>query len=138
MTDWPDHFCPGCGAAQRPFPRYPWYFCKACLKTACDRDDRTLSFFNTSFGGGFGWAFDDEDVYYTQHSHALCLINRRPVIVHEARFGGIVAEPVPDNAACHAFYSIVDLRNGKRSDKPLEPIKKSSDVTLGKSGGKPH
>ncbi len=94
MSELPPHFCPGCGAERRPFLRYPWYFCKDCLGQACDGAGRTLEFGNVSFSGGFAWRFGDSDpATAVTCTGVICLIRGRPVIVHEARFGGIVAEP---------------------------------------------
>lgn len=97
MTDWPPHFCPGCGESQKPFARYPWYFCQGCLDRATDRDGRRLSFFNASLSGGLGFRAQGLDGWW-EAQPVLCFIDRRPVLVHEARFGGVVAEPIRDVA----------------------------------------
>lgn len=91
----PQHFCPGCGSGQRPFARYPWYFCRACTDSAVDGAGRALVFGNTAVSGGFGWRYADGagDTALTECRGAVCLIRGRPALVHEARFGGIVAEP---------------------------------------------
>ncbi len=96
-----DHFCPGCGAPQRPFARYPWYFCQPCLETATDGEGRRLVFGNALIGGGFTWAYADapQDRDDTA-TNVICLIAGRPVTVGEARFGGVVAEPV-NSASAH-------------------------------------
>lgn len=92
------HLCPGCGAAQKHFARYPWYFCNDCRKTACDRQGRILEFANASISGGLVWRYADDPSHRDERSLAvICAINKRPVVVHEARFGGIVAEPIPDS-----------------------------------------
>lgn len=92
---WDDHFCPGCGAAQRPFERYPWYFCRDCVDLAEDGQGRRLLFYNPSPLGGFAWCYaDDTSMCDDRAARVVCRIRRRPVIVHEARFGGIVAEPL--------------------------------------------
>lgn len=104
----PPHFCPGCGAEQKPFLRYPWHFCNDCRALAVDRGGRRLRFGNTDFGGGFYAAYVDEDHGYPC-SHARCRIGGRPVIVHEARFGGVVAEPIPDMTFGDAFRDVIDF-----------------------------
>ena len=109
MSEWPDHYCPGCGAVQKPFPRYPWHFCTDCRKTAADRDGRVFVFGNTSFGGGFEFGYVDTDARYSCLG-VICLIARRPAYVHEARFGGIVAEPVPDLP--FKRHNVIDVRRG--------------------------
>ena len=92
------HFCPKCGTAQKHFPRYPWYFCKDCVKTASDRNGRKLLFGNVSMSGGLSWRYADDPSQRDDSSlGVICNINQRPVYIHEARFGGIVAEPIPDN-----------------------------------------
>lgn len=108
MTDLPDHFCPGCGAPQKPFPRYPWYFCSACLDLACDGVGRALKFGNASVSGGLVWQYHGEDDWRDAGTIA-CLIHSRPVMVGEARFGGIVAEPLCSNIVGATPYKLVDL-----------------------------
>ena len=109
MSDVPAHFCPGCGVRQKAFLRYPWHFCNECRKTACDRAGRAFVFGNTSFGGGFEFGYADADERY-DCGGVVCLINRRPVYVHEARFGGIVAEPIPDIPFDRR--GVIDVRRG--------------------------
>ena len=95
MNPGPDHFCPGCGAPQKRFDRYPWYFCGACLAEAADRDGRKLVFGNSSVFGGFEWAYaDDPENYDDTATIVICYIRNREVTVQEARFGGIVAQPM--------------------------------------------
>ncbi len=95
MSKGPDHFCPGCGAPQKRFDRYPWYFCGACLATASDRDGRRLVFGNSSIFGGFEWAYaDDPENFDDTATVVICYILERQVTVQEARFGGIVAQPI--------------------------------------------
>lgn len=120
MTDTPNHFCPGCGATQKPFLRYPWYFCQPCIGRAEAGDGRSLKFSNTGFGGGFAFLFDPDRTGYTCGA-ALCEIGGRPVIVHEARFGGIVAEPVPARPLGTMFRNVVDLRGAMPNLDALKP-----------------
>lgn len=95
MENGPDHHCPGCGAPQRRFDRYPWYFCGACLAEAADGDGRRLVFGNTSISGGFAWAYaDDPENRDDTAGIVICRIRERRVTVEEARFGGIVAQPM--------------------------------------------
>ncbi|MEQ8298754.1 MAG: hypothetical protein RIB55_19960 [Nitratireductor sp.] len=94
MTGMDDHFCPGCGKVQRAFARYPWYFCQDCLATAEDGPGRRLVFGNASLSGGLVWGFADDPSRYDDRAIlVICLIRKRRVVVHEARFGGVVAEP---------------------------------------------
>ena len=94
MSDAP-HFCPGCGAERKAFPRYPWHFCTNCRRGATDGAGRRLVFGNVSASGGLCWRYATEDPDAAQVVRAvLCLIGGRPVLVREARFGGVVAEPL--------------------------------------------
>lgn len=95
-----NHYCPGCGASQKAFLRYPWHFCKNCLLLAEDFDGRRLAFGNMSLSGGLYWKLaDSPDVGDDECSRVLCLIHGRPVIVTEARFGGVVAQPLTSESA---------------------------------------
>ena len=88
-----DHFCPGCGKQLRFGPRNPWYFCAGCIATATDARGHPISF----IGMGAEWCYADDhgpDAHDSKATAVLCLISGRPVIVHEARQGGQVAEPV--------------------------------------------
>ncbi|MAW88981.1 MAG: ADP-ribosylglycohydrolase [Phyllobacteriaceae bacterium] len=118
MTRDPDanpHFCPGCGARQRFFPRYPWHFCQACLDRATDAEGRSLVFGNASLSGGLTWAYRNEpDRTDSNALEVVCLIAGRPVLVHEARFGGVVAEPLQDAPAAHRHERTVDLSRHHR------------------------
>lgn len=92
MTDLPGHFCPGCGSPQRSSPRYPWHFCQSCLDTATDGAGARLAFANASLSGGLVWRRAGGD--WQEALAVRCLIAGRPVLVTEARFGGVVAEPI--------------------------------------------
>lgn len=107
MADVADHFCPGCGVQLTPFLRYPWYFCKDCRKKTVDHAGRTLHFGNVSMSGGLTWRIEGQEVTYTSRG-VLCLINKRSVLVGEARFGGTVAQPWTGNF--NRDDKIADLR----------------------------
>lgn len=95
MPEVPGHHCPGCGARLKFNPRYPWHFCSACLARATDVDGRRLVFGNVSLSGGLAWAWaDDPEHRDDEVPGVVCLIDGRPVIISEARFGGVVAEPL--------------------------------------------
>jgi hypothetical protein len=128
MTDEPIHFCPGCGATQKLFARYPWYLCVACLATAEDGEGRRLRFFNTGFSGGLGWSYADEPEMRDDHAvTVVCLIRARPVMITEARFGGVVAQPLtgaPTNVSSGSM--VTDLTRGglKAARERLKPVPK--------------
>lgn len=104
----PDHHCPGCGTPQRAFERYPWYFCQGCLKLAEDGAGNRLEFANASLSGGLVWRrVGSED--WVDVITVICRIKSRPVTVHEARFGGVVAEPLHETRRRDDKYT-TDLR----------------------------
>jgi len=118
MSETPGHFCPGCGAPQRAFLRYPWHFCNSCRKSGVDGAGRGLEFSNASASGGFmfRYAGDGDDGWITCRA-VIALIAGRPVHVTEARFGGIVAEPILDRPL-RDEDRVLDLRRGERVPKP--------------------
>lgn len=73
--------------------RYPWYICALCRERITDAEGRRLEFANTSVSGGFAWRVAGETEFREARGY-LGLLDGRPVRVGEARFGGIVAEPV--------------------------------------------
>lgn len=95
MAEIPGHHHPGCGARLKFNPRHPWHFCGACLSRAADADGRRLVFGNVSLSGGLAWAWADDPEHRDKEvPGVVCLIDARPVLVSEARFGGVVAEPL--------------------------------------------
>ena len=108
MRDIANHHCPGCGTEQSSVPRYPWYFCPDCLKLAEDEAGNRLEFSNASMSGGLVWRYaGDED--WRETGAVACLIKGRPVMVQEARFGGITAEPLREGRF-HDRRNLTDLR----------------------------
>ncbi len=95
MAEIPGHHCPGCGTRLKFDARNPWHFCAACLASATDGEGRRLVFGNVSLSGGLAWAWaDDPEHRDSEVPGVVCLIGSRPVLVSEARFGGVVAEPL--------------------------------------------
>ena len=89
----PDHFCPGCGKQLRFGPRTPWRFCGKCIGKATDARGNRIEF----IGMGSEWCYADDhgpDAHDRGATGVVCLIMGRPVIVHESRQGGQVAEPL--------------------------------------------
>jgi hypothetical protein len=125
MSDEPKHFCPGCGLEQRRFDRYPWYFCGQCLATAEDGTGRRLVFGNASFGGGLRWGYEDDRSRFDDTATlVLCQIRKRRVAVHEARFGGVVAEPLNSVAQPGRDPKyLVDLTASTINQSALERLK---------------
>lgn len=108
MSDTPDHHCPSCGTPQRAFERYPWYFCQVCLKLAEDGVGNRLEFANASLSGGLKWRLVGDEAW-SDAITVICQIKTRPVTVQEARFGGVVAEPL-DEARRRDDKHTTDLR----------------------------
>ncbi|MGP1357752.1 hypothetical protein [Roseicyclus sp.] len=73
--------------------RYPWYICALCRERITDAEGHRLEFANTHVSGGFAWRRAGEAAFREARGY-LGLLDGRPVRVGEARFGGIVAEPV--------------------------------------------
>ena len=113
-----DHFCPGCGRRQNFVPRYPWYFCRDCLKLAEDYEGRRVTFEATTPLGGFGWRYAEHPPASTVACSAVvCLIREREVVVREARFGSVVAEPF-----IAMVSDVQDIRDVVRlSQAPVSP-----------------
>ena len=105
----PEHHCPGCGAALKHFPRYPWHFCNDCRKLAATSEGRRLAFVQPHPGGGFAFGLADEEARF-EALGIICLIRERPAFVHEARFGGVVAEPLP--SLPFQKERVIDVRRG--------------------------
>lgn len=110
MTDvHASHFCPACGTRLEHVARYPWYFCKECCRTASDGESRAYRFRNAGFSGGFEFALRGDEEWFSCLG-VICLIKGRPAYVHEARFGGIVAEPIPSLPFNRS--GVIDIRKG--------------------------
>ncbi|MBL4813496.1 MAG: hypothetical protein JKX69_14345 [Rhodobacteraceae bacterium] len=114
MTDLPVHFCPGCGMAQQANPRYPWYFCKSCADKTAGGDGRALVFTNQSLSGGFSWRYANQPDGWTDCGGAACLIGGRAVLATEARFGGIVIQPLLSGQIPAHLRNVTDLRHPTR------------------------
>lgn len=87
----PRQQCPICASAVEPNPRYPRYLCGECASQATSSDGRPLSFYNTSLSGGYRAEYADTREPYDSHA---CWVRGVPCRADEARFGGIVIEPV--------------------------------------------
>jgi hypothetical protein len=109
MSDMPpNHHCPGCGTSLPANPRYPWHFCNACLDRATDGSGRSLDFSNVSLSGGLQYSYRGTGTWQKVGSVA-CLIHTRPVIVSEARFGGVVAHPLESAPMPDHHHNLIDL-----------------------------
>ncbi|MGI3183964.1 hypothetical protein [Nioella aestuarii] len=75
---------------------------------ARDGRGQAVEFANASLSGGLVWRIKGEQDWL-EATYVLCLIHDRPVLVHEARFGGVVAEPVPE-LPLGRLHGLIDLR----------------------------
>jgi hypothetical protein len=92
----PDRPCPICGTPRPHSPRYPNHVCASCVERAVDDAGRRLAFFNTSLLGGFGVSFAETgEVIDAAGDARACTIDGVPCVAREARFGGVVVQPVP-------------------------------------------
>lgn len=117
MSDVPGHFCPACGTPLKAFLRYPWHLCRDCRNRAADGTGSALEFGNEGFSGGFMYRYagDGDDDWVTCRA-VIALVDKRPVYITEARFGGVVAEPLLDRTL-HDTDRVVDLRRRGRTAK---------------------
>jgi hypothetical protein len=93
--DGADARCPLCGAAVPADPRYPRAVCADCVRRACDAQGRALDFFNAGAGGGLLAVCRDTGL---PHPSQVCFIDGRRCRADEAKFGGIVVQPIEGDA----------------------------------------
>jgi hypothetical protein len=87
------HHCPICGAELPVASRYPDYLCEGCVAKATDEQGRSLAFSNVSPTGGFEAVIRSTGEPRDSH---ICYVEGWRCWADEARFGGIVVEPVRD------------------------------------------
>ena len=93
MSNPPDsQQCPICGSDVRPSARYPAYVCDACERRATAEDGRAVAFYNESLSGGCIGKYVSTGEEYPSD---LCYIDGVACRAREARFGGIVVQPLP-------------------------------------------
>ena len=89
--------CPICGAEQPALPRYPGYLCRTCVSRAGTEDGRRLLLVNTSVAGGFAARYaDTEELCEEATVTHLVYVDGMRCWADEARFGGIVVVPHPE------------------------------------------
>ena len=68
------------------------------MHRAVDEAGRRLTFFNTSLLGGFGAGYAETgERVLPESDEQTCFIDGVRCLAREARFGGIVVQPVPDS-----------------------------------------
>jgi hypothetical protein len=83
--------CPICGTPVTPYPRYPKYLCSDCAARAVTPDGRALVFHNIDASGGYMALHADTREPYESH---LVHVGAVACYADEARFGGIVIQPI--------------------------------------------
>lgn len=78
------------------------------MELASDHAGTRLEFANVSPSGGLIWRYQGEKDWRDAGAVA-CRINDRPVMVQEARFGGVLAEPLREGEF-NDHINIIDLR----------------------------
>lgn len=92
------HECPICGASLPGIERYPRYICSKCVTESVDESGRLLDFDNISLSGGFKSTYRDTGEVRDSHT---CFIRGIECYADEAKFGGIVVEPVSLQKGIH-------------------------------------
>ena len=119
MSAAPGHFCPACGTPLKAFLRYPWHLCKDCRNRAVDGAGRALAFGNEGLSGGFMFRYAEDgadDDGWIPCRAVIALVDLRPVYITEARFGGVVAEPLMDRRLAD-LDRVHDLRRREKVAK---------------------
>lgn len=83
--------CPICQAPTMANPRYPNYLCHNCANEVTTKNGESITFYNIDASGGIIAYFTGTvQVYPSQE----CYINGIKLYAQEARFGGIVIQPI--------------------------------------------
>lgn len=110
-------YCPICSVHVEVSERYPNYVCSDCAKKAKSESGSPLQFYNEGFGGGFVAIFADTNEKYDSH---FCFIDDVRCIADEARFGGIVIQPIKLNMSDRIAGALVGLLVGDALGVPYE------------------
>ena len=88
--------CPHDGSQTPQPPRYPNALCGGCSERATDLVGLELDLFNVSLSGGFAARHVDDETLCEQVTRdGRVLIDGTVYLAGEARFGGIVIQPMP-------------------------------------------
>lgn len=87
--------CPICKQTVSTNPRYPNHLCSHCVNNAVDSNGRSLVFYNSSMSGGFKAHFKDNNRLAQEVTkNHIVFVNGTKIWANEARFGGIVLQPI--------------------------------------------
>lgn len=90
----PKQYCGNCARELPFFARYPHYICRDCLALLCDANGRRVRYTNThGLGYGCRGYYADSDWKET-YDEPYCYIGQKKFFAKEARFGGIVVQPL--------------------------------------------
>ena len=88
--------CPHDGSQTPQPPRYPNALCGGCSERATDLAGRELELFNVSLSGGFETRHVGDQTLCQQVTRdGRVLTDGTVYLAGEARFGGIVIQPMP-------------------------------------------
>ena len=92
----PSVICPYCGVpSPHQTPRYPQAVCAPCTGRLTDAGGRSVEGYNLSHTGGFvALHKDDGSRCESSTADGWVLIDGRPYRAGEARFGGVVVQPL--------------------------------------------
>lgn len=91
----PDTPCPICQVPCPHSPEHPTGLCASCVDRAVDEGGLALLFFNVNASGGIKTVYADTREERSSH---ICFVDGVRCRADEARFGGIVVEPYPEQA----------------------------------------
>ena len=88
-----------CRAMVPSSKRYPHYVCSGCAERAVDQNGQRVSFGNVDFGGGITGSYVESNEPYPNQT---CFIDGVPCLAREAKFGGIVIQPIQEHPLLRA------------------------------------
>ena len=86
-----NQYCPICNLEVKYNPRYTNYVCSSCAKCPLDEKGKELVFCNVSLSGGFEAKYKGTNKICDSQ---VCYIQGVKCWADEARFGGIVIQPM--------------------------------------------
>ena len=94
----PDGRCPLCGRPARQTERYPRAVCDGCVRRATDLRGRVVALWNERLSGGLLATHCDNGTRCEQVTRdGRVLIGRAQMHAEEARLGGTVIQPFPED-----------------------------------------
>ncbi|CPU66723.1 Uncharacterised protein [Mycobacteroides abscessus] len=94
----PVQHCPLCGTLLRENPRYPRHVCGWCAQDVTDEAGRPVILANASLTGGYTAQRPDGSPASSEVLAGRVWIDGVALRAQEARFGGVVVQPLDDPA----------------------------------------